>query len=131
MICNSCKSVYSPSTEELAKVETLAGFCDKCGTEPRLKRFAIALIEGAVAGVLIIELLLLLALVGGWRKALIPPLAVVIVCVLVYVIASRTEVVRYRSKEQRDEQTRGHRVAGWAIGLIIGMSALVGFTAIQ
>ena len=131
MICSSCKSVYSPSPDELAQVETLAGLCDRCGTEPRLKRFAIALIEGAIAGVLVIEISLLLALLGGWRKAMIPPVVVVIICIAVYVFASRTELVRYRNREHRKKQTLGHRVTGWAIGLLLGVGTLVGFTTIQ
>ena len=127
MICTSCSTTYSPSPEELGQVETLEGLCDRCGTEPRLKRFAISFIEGAIAGVVAIEFLLLLALLDGWRGALIPPIVVAIVCIAVYFFANRTEPVRYRTKKERKQQTKGQRLAGWLIGAALGFSTLIGF----
>jgi len=131
MICSSCNTVYSPTPEQLGKVETLAGYCDKCGTEPRLKRFAVAFNEGAIAGVLAIELILILVILGRWYAGVIPPVAVAVVCFSVYSFSNRSEPVRYEDKEHRNSETRGQRVMGWILGFTVGLGAMLGFISMQ
>ena len=127
MICSSCNAVYRPATEELGRVESISGFCNTCGTEPRLKRFAVAFTGGAVAGVLTLEFLLLLFLIGGATAILIPPLVVAVICLLVYGFASRSEPVRYRDVEHRRKETVGHRVGGWWLGYAVGVGTMLVF----
>jgi len=127
LICSSCNTVYSPAPDQLGQVESLAGFCEKCGTEPRLKRFAVAFTEGAIAGVLSVEILLFFLILGGAYLFLIPPVVVAVICLVVYTFASRSEPVRYHDKKHRQKQTLGHRVAGWATGFVVGLTTLLGF----
>lgn len=125
MICTSCKTIYSPAEEELGKVDSLAGLCEKCGTEPRFKRFAIAFAEAAIGSVLAIEALALLWLTRGWPLGLAPPLIVAIMCFVVYLIANQSQEKRHKSIKQRQKATRGQRIVGGAVGLTVGIVAIL------
>ncbi len=131
MLCSSCQSAYSPTPEQLGHVDSLEGLCDRCGTEPRLRRFALAFIEGAVAGVIALELLLLLLLFGGWQAALIPPIVVAAICIAIYSLASRSEPVRYADEEHRRKATTVHRAGGRILGFAVGLGAILVFLSVQ
>lgn len=130
MICTSCETIYSPTEDELGKVDTLAGFCDKCGTEPRLKRFAVAFNEGAIAGVLAIEFLFLLVIISSWLKGLVPPLVVALICFAVYKFASRSEPIRYENKKHRLKATLIHRIVGGVLGFAVGLGTILAFLSL-
>ena len=127
MICSSCNTAYSPAAEQLGQVEPLAGYCDTCGTEPRLKRFAIAFIEGAISGVFSLGVLFFFFVMGGAYEFLIPPLVVALICAAVYLFAIRSDPVRYKDEAHRKDQTLSDRIGGWVIGFIVGLVALFAF----
>jgi len=130
VICSSCNSIFAASSDQLGVTETLAGLCETCGTEPRLARLARSFNEGAIAGAISIELFLLLLFLDDWRRALLLPLIVAIICVAIYVFAQKSEPIRYDSEEHRKTTTKWHRIFGWAAGFAFGIAALLLFAQV-
>lgn len=127
MICSSCSSTYSPRSDQLGQVESLSGLCEYCGTEPGRVRFARSFAAGAFSGVLIIEILLLLLLLGGMYTALVPILVVAVISLAVYAFALRSDPVRYDDEQQRKEQSQSQRIAGGVLGFAVGIGVVFSY----
>lgn len=130
MICSSCRSVFAAPADQLGTLETISGLCETCGTEPRLKRLARSFIEGAIAGVVSIEIFLLLLFLEDWRRALFLPLIVAIICAAIYGLAHKSKPIRYESEEHRKTTTKWQRIFGWAAGFSFGIGALLLFAQV-
>ncbi len=126
MICADCKTVYRPTADQLGTVESLAGLCDDCGTEPRFKPFGIAFQYAALSGILAPGLAMLAMLVVDWQRALIPVLLVGVVVFAVRVACGYTRPVRYESSAQRSDRTFEMRVAGGVLGFVVGIGTSIG-----
>ena len=117
MICSSCHTVYAPSDKELGKVDTLAGLCEKCGKRPHFLPFATAYIEGAGVSLVTIAFIMLVFLSSSVRAAAIFGGIVLGSCLLMYVYARRSTVVRYANEREQRSATWPHRLFGIIFGL--------------
>lgn len=117
MICSSCHTVYAPSEKELGKVDTLAGLCEKCGARPHFLPFAYAYIEGALVMLVTIEFIMLVFLSASARAALIFGIVVIAACLLMYIYARRSTIVRYANEREKRSATWPHRLFGMAFGV--------------
>ncbi len=117
MICSACHTVYAPTEKELGKVESLAGLCEKCGAKPHFLPFAHAYIEGAVVGLVSITFIMLVFLSASVRAASIFIGTVAAACLLMYVYARRSTVVRYANERDKRSATWLHRLLGMVFGL--------------
>lgn len=117
MICSACHTVYAPTEKELGKVESLAGLCEKCGAKPHFLPFAHAYIEGAVVGLVSITFIMLVFLSSSVRAASIFIGTVAAACLLMYVYARRSTVVRYANERDKRSATWPHRLLGMVFGL--------------
>ena len=117
MICSSCHTVYAPSEKELGKVDTLAGLCEKCGARPHFLPFATAYIEGAGVGLVTIAFIMLVFLSSSVQAAAIFGGTVLAACLVMYVYARRSTVVRYANEREKRLATWPHRLLGMIFGL--------------
>lgn len=53
--------------------------------------------------------------------------AVLLICAIVYVLASKSRLVRFRSEAERKAETLGQRVLGGALGFVVGLGVLLAF----
>jgi uncharacterized membrane protein YfcA len=123
LICGECNSAYAPPDDLTGKVETLAGLCPDCGTEPKFRRLGRAAIDGVIAGAIPVELLLLLMFLENWLKALIYPVLIALICGAIYAITTRSKIVTYQNERERRYSTLWHRIFFGIIGFGIGIGA--------
>ena len=117
MICSACHTVYPASEQELGKVDSLAGLCEKCGSKPHFMPFAVAYTEAAVSGLLGIEFVMLAWLSGSIHAALWVAGCVLAACAAMLLYARRSSVVRYANEREKRADTWPHRLLGLAFGL--------------
>lgn len=117
MICSACHTVYAPSDKELGKVDSLAGLCEKCGARPHFLPFAYAYIEGAAVALVTIEFIMLVFLSATGTAAAVFGATVVAACLLMYVYARRSTVVRYANEREKRYATWPHRLLGMLFGV--------------
>ena len=125
MICAECQKIYKPDPALLGKIESLSGVCSNCLGVPRYLPFARKFAEGAIAGLVTVELALLILLSQSWLFGISVALAVVVLVTAVYIFGKRSEPVQYTSPEHRQTATRNQRFSGAVLGFIVGISAFL------
>ena len=130
MICSACNSVYAPPDDLIGRVETLAGLCPTCGTEPKYKRLGRASIEGLIAGSVPAEFLLLLMFFSNWLKALAYPIFIALLCGAIYAISMRSEVITFKNEAERKRHMLWRRIFFGIVGFGAGFGALFLFVEV-
>ena len=107
-----CHTVYAPSEKELGKVDTLAGLCESAALDLIFLPFATAYIEGAGVGLVTIAFVMLVFLSSSVQAAAIFGGTVLASCLVMYVYARRSTVVRYANEREKRSATWPHRLLG-------------------
>lgn len=121
MICSQCQTSYRSEPGEIAAGGTLAGLCERCGTEPRYGAFVRSFGKTLLAAVISVEVLIVAAFFAGWWGIVSLVVIGSILYLLVRSLVLPGDTVRYRKESDRKSRTRGQRFLGLVAGIAAGL----------